>query len=137
MCTNNGTIKCPKCGENTVRLTNPSALSCNPYDGEENKYTLDSQQYSEAVCDTCEYVMNLTGNITWLQPTMNHASYVRQILSRKKKGEDCTESESAEIKMFVKEHLVQIGNGDVKLIEEIQEHFPLEYGEAIDEINPQ
>jgi hypothetical protein len=60
---------------------------------------------------------------------------IKEILDRKAKGQDCTEEESAEIKMFVKEHIVQIGNGEVQLIEQIQEFFPIEYGEAIDE-NP-
>ena len=58
------------------------------------------------------------------------------ILARKRSGNDCSEEESAELKMFIKETIVQIGTEDVKLIEEIQELFPQEYGEAIDEIKP-
>lgn len=60
---------------------------------------------------------------------------VIEILKRKKAGNDCTESESAEIKMFIKEHIPLIGSGEVQLIEEIQTNFPIEYGEAIDEKN--
>ena len=56
------------------------------------------------------------------------------ILQRKKEGIDCTEEESAELKGFIKEQIIQIGTNDIQLIEEIQELFPLEYGEAIDEI---
>lgn len=59
---------------------------------------------------------------------------IEEILNRKRQGIDCTEAESAEIKGFVKEHTVQIGNGDVQLIEEIQDLFPQEYGEAITEM---
>ena len=35
--------------------------------------------------------------------------------------------------MFVKETLIQVGTGEVQLIEDIQIYLPLEYGEAIDE----
>lgn len=65
---------------------------------------------------------------------------VREIIERQKQwadhqiGADCTEAESAEIKMFLKEHLVQIGNGDVQLIEDIQHYLPVEYGEAFEEL---
>lgn len=58
---------------------------------------------------------------------------IQPILNRKKQGIDCTEEESAEIKMFVKE-LVQIGTGQIQMIGEIQEFFPIEYSEAMDEI---
>lgn len=58
---------------------------------------------------------------------------IKAIVNRKKQGTDCTEEESAEIKGFLKEN-VQIGTGQVELIAEIQEHFPLEYGEALDEM---
>ena len=59
---------------------------------------------------------------------------VRKILERKKNGVDNTEEESAEIKGFLKEHIVQVGTGYVQLIEDIQTHFPIEYGEALDEM---
>lgn len=58
---------------------------------------------------------------------------ITEIIERKKQGVDCTEIESAEIKGFVKETLIQVGTNDVKLIEDIQIHLPIEYGEAIDE----
>ena len=67
----------------------------------------------------------------------NHVALVKAILERKKSGTDCTEQESAELKMFVKERLIQVGNGDVQIIEDIQLLFPLEYGEALDEMEVQ
>ena len=69
---------------------------------------------------------------------MNNKS-IKEIIERQKQwvkhkiGADCTEDESAEIKMFVKETLIQVGTGEVQLIEDIQIYLPLEYGEAIDE----
>lgn len=59
---------------------------------------------------------------------------IKEIIKRKELGNDCTESESAEIKMWLKETIVQIGNGSINLIEKIQTLFPIEYGEVIDEI---
>lgn len=53
------------------------------------------------------------------------------IIQRKKQGIDCTEQESVEIKGYIKEYK---GIYEQKLVEEIQELFPLEYGEALDEI---
>lgn len=58
---------------------------------------------------------------------------IENIIRRKELGFDCTETESAEIKMFLKE-LVQVNTGQVQLIERIQLNFPLEYGEALDEM---
>jgi len=60
--------------------------------------------------------------------------FVTLILLRKKQGTDCTEEESAEIKMWVKEHLINTEDEPLKISKDIQELFPLEYGEAIDEI---
>ena len=37
--------------------------------------------------------------------------------------------------MFIKDFFPLIGNGDVQLIEQFQEHFPIEYGEALDELD--
>jgi hypothetical protein len=51
---------------------------------------------------------------------------IKGILDRKKKGIDCTEAESAEIKMYIKE--------DANYPKEITELFPIEYGEAITEL---
>lgn len=59
---------------------------------------------------------------------------IQDILNKVKTGTDCTEEESAEIKMFVKEIHIP-GDGSAKLIEQIQLLLPTEYGEAIDEIN--
>jgi len=62
---------------------------------------------------------------------------VIEIIERKKNGIDCTEQESAEIKGFIKETLIMFGDGTVEIIEDIQELFPIEYGEAIDETENQ
>ena len=59
---------------------------------------------------------------------------IKDIIDRKKNGIDCTEEESAELKGFLKEFIPLPQSGDVKLIEEIQELFPLEYGESLDEL---
>lgn len=58
---------------------------------------------------------------------------IKDIIDRKKNGIDCTEEESAELKGFIKEFIPLPQSGDVQLIEEIQELFPLEYGESLDE----
>lgn len=58
---------------------------------------------------------------------------IQSILVRKMAGKDCTEQESAEIKQWVKSTLVRVGGWKIEVIEDIQKHFPLEYGEAIDE----
>ena len=58
-----------------------------------------------------------------------------EILDRKKNGIDCTEQESAEIKMYVKETILMAGDGSVQFDAELQYHFPLEWSEAQDEIN--
>jgi hypothetical protein len=65
---------------------------------------------------------------------MKAENVLKEILERKRQGIDCTEEESAEIKGFVKETLIQIETGQIQLIEEIQILFPIEYGEALDEI---
>lgn len=59
---------------------------------------------------------------------------VKAIIKKKRDGIACTEAESAEIKNFVKETVVMIGNGSVGIIEDIQELFPNEFSEAIDEM---
>ena len=58
---------------------------------------------------------------------------VQQIIDRKAQGIDSTEEESAQIKGWLRDTLLQVETGDVKIIEQIQEHFPLEYGEHLDE----
>ena len=58
---------------------------------------------------------------------------VSEIVEDKKKGIDCTEDESAQIKGFLRDHIVQVETGDVQLIEDIQQFFPIEYGEHLDE----
>ncbi len=59
---------------------------------------------------------------------------IKEIIERKKNGVDCTEDESAELKGFLKEFILLPQSGDVQLIEEVQELFPLEYGESLDEL---
>lgn len=59
---------------------------------------------------------------------------LKAIIARKKQGIDCTEEESAEIKMFVKEHTLAINSWDIPVYEDIQMLFPIEYGEALDEM---
>ena len=58
-------------------------------------------------------------------------SNIKMIISRKRQGIDCTEQESAEIKGWLRE-LRMVGDQDVE--SEIQELFPIEYGEYLDEI---
>ena len=58
---------------------------------------------------------------------------VSEIVEDKKKGIDFTEDESAQIKGFLRDHIVQVETGDVQLIEDIQQFFPIEYGEHLDE----
>ena len=72
---------------------------------------------------------------------MKDLELIKAIVERQKEwvnsnhtaGNDCTEQESAEIKMFVKEHLVIYNDEELRVIEEIQLYLPLEYGEAIEE----
>lgn len=59
---------------------------------------------------------------------------LEEILNNKRHGIDCTEAESAEIKGFVKEQLIQVGTKDVQMIEDIQLLFPIEYSEALTEM---
>jgi len=59
---------------------------------------------------------------------------IKDIIDRKKNGIDCTEEESAELKGFLKEFIPLPQSGDVQLIEEVQELFPIEYGESLDEL---
>jgi hypothetical protein len=58
---------------------------------------------------------------------------IKEIIERKKNGVDCTEEESAELKGFLKEFIPLPESGDIQIIEEIQELFPIEYGESLDE----
>jgi len=55
------------------------------------------------------------------------------IIERKKQGIDCTEAESAEIKGWLKETIILPESGDIQIQEDIQELFPQEYGEYLDE----
>lgn len=56
---------------------------------------------------------------------------IREIIIRKENGVDCTEAESAEIKGYLREYkLVE----ESAIVSTIQNLFPQEYGEALDEM---
>ena len=59
---------------------------------------------------------------------------IQQIIQDKMRGVDCTEEESAEIKGFLRELKFV---GQQKIVADIQEHFPIEYGEYLDEAEPE
>lgn len=70
-----------------------------------------------------------TGDYTDLKSytdAMKAYNLINPIIERKKKGIDCTESESAEIKQFIK--------NDANYPDEIKDLFPIEYSEAISEL---
>ena len=54
---------------------------------------------------------------------------IRQIVNRKMLGNDCTEAESAEIKQYLRELKLP---EEQKIVAIIQELFPIEYGEFLD-----
>jgi hypothetical protein len=56
---------------------------------------------------------------------------IYDIIERKKQGIDCTEDESAEIKGWLRELKLPF---EQPIVSEIQELFPLEYGEFLDEV---
>ena len=64
----------------------------------------------------------------------NRNESVKEILRRKVNGIDCTEDESANLKMFIKETDNSEEWSDNMLRIAIVEHFPLEYGEALEEL---
>lgn len=60
-----------------------------------------------------------------------HTDYlIKEIIKRKKQGLDCTEAESAEIKGYLRELKLV---GEQSIVAEIQELFPIEYGEFLEE----
>lgn len=65
---------------------------------------------------------------------------IKKIISRKKSGLDCTESESAEIKGFLKELFTSARKGrlyyfaNVAVITDIEKFLPLEYGDVLYEM---
>ncbi len=67
-------------------------------------------------------------------------SNIIEILKRKKKGVDCTEAESAELKGFIRKIITNRKKGLAELKEEtirfdkIRVLFPIEFGEATDDI---
>ena len=59
---------------------------------------------------------------------------VLEILKRKKEGIDCTEDESAELKGYLRDSLKLFGINKDSVSIEIEQLFPLEYSEFIDEL---
>lgn len=59
---------------------------------------------------------------------------IKSILDNKRKGIDCSESESSEIKGWLKETLLSVSDGSTQVERDIQMLFPLEYGEYLEEI---
>lgn len=62
---------------------------------------------------------------------MEHIEPIYGIIERKKQGIDCTEAESAEIKGWLRELKLPF---EQPTVAEIQEQFPQEYGEFLDEV---
>lgn len=58
---------------------------------------------------------------------------INEILERKIFGQDCTEQESAELKGFVRQQHMRIGEPNPELVKQIEELFPCEHDEAITE----
>lgn len=54
------------------------------------------------------------------------------LLKNKRKGLDCDESESAYIKGWLRDTIICLDYGELSIVEDIQELFPLEYGEWLD-----
>ncbi len=79
-------------------------------------------------CQVCKTDGHLCDNINWEAMTP-----VQQIVVRKKLGADCTEEESAELKGWMRDTIIQVETKDAKMLSDIQIHFPLEYGEYLDE----
>lgn len=70
-----------------------------------------------------------------LRPGGDPVAYkVRGILIRKKQGTDCTEEESSIVMGYIKNNFVQIGSGQSQILEDIAELLPLEFGEAVDQM---
>jgi hypothetical protein len=85
--------------------------------------------------------MNLMGaGATGTQ--LEGVSIIDAIIQRKESGIDCTEEESAEIKLFLKNHLEFVehygidhaGKNVVELADKINELFPIEMSEVLEEI---
>ena len=56
--------------------------------------------------------------------------HISEIIERKKQGIDCSEEESAEIKGYLKEFKLP---HEQPVVADIQELFPQEFGEVLDE----
>ncbi len=80
-------------------------------------------------CPECKDDGALTDNI-------NEAAMdpIDAILVNKEVGNDCNEDQSAQLKGYLRETIPLAGSGDIQRIEKIQLLFPLEYSEALDEM---
>jgi ribosomal protein S19 len=58
---------------------------------------------------------------------------IKEIIERKKQGIDCTEEESAEVKGWLRDTIILPKTDNFQILEDIQIHFPIEYGEFLDE----
>lgn len=59
---------------------------------------------------------------------------IKEILANKRQGQDCAESESAELKQFVLNATLTVAN--VEMILAIEHYFPAEYSEALEMMPP-
>ena len=59
---------------------------------------------------------------------------IEDILNRKMNGQDCTEDESAELKGFIKKNINSENEDKLFCILVIIDLFPIEYGEALTEM---
>jgi len=81
-----------------------------------------------------QYLLDLSGR--WFGIDRWRVIEVRMsdLLKAKKAGTDCTEDDSAYIKRWLNDTVINPTYNQSYVIEDIQECFPLEYDEAIDEI---
>ncbi len=77
----------------------------------------------------------LLDNVNW-KLVVNELKDIRKILERKKLDVDCTESESSEIKGFIKGCINNptLHNQPFQILDEIEKWFPIEWSEVYNEI---
>ena len=82
-------------------------------------------------CPECETDGYLVDNVNFsAMPLIKGIIFRKDVL-----GQDCTEDESAAIKGWLRDTIIQPGAVDVNILESIQISFPLEYDEYIGEEN--
>lgn len=86
----------------------------------------------ECSCDTYHIVND--SNVELLFQMIHRYGTITSIIEKKRDGVDCTETESAEIKGWLKDTLLSVTDGTVLIEREIQNLFPQEYGEYLDEV---